>query len=297
MDEAKAAYDRGTTAYRRGDYALAAAEYSKADELAPNEVALQAALEAAVMCDDVPLGMQLLERSRRGPAAGTLANAINAARQKFSGRAGRLRVVCGPTPCTATLDGHPVVIRAAPWVVAGQHRITFTVGGQTEDKNVEVRPDQLVEVRPAGAPAPETSAIPPASGPPAVVWPAAPPGSGEATPQPRRTGPSPWWFWGTVIATGVMGSLAATAASTAKSTHDDFVGKNCKSTASQECQDLAEKGKNDQSSANTAAVLTGIGVVASAVLGIWVVRWSPKAQPSRTAVGFGPTSAVLRVSF
>jgi len=297
VDEAKAAYDRGTTAYRKGDYALAAVEYAKADELAPNDVALQAAIEAAVMCDDVPLGMQLLDRSRRGPAAGTLANAVNIARQKFNGRAGRLRVVCGPTPCTATLDGQPIVIRSAPWIVAGQHRLTLTIGDQIEERNVEVRPDQLVEVRPTGAAASGSAAVPASSGPPVVVWPAAPQGSSEPVAQPRRAGPSPWWFWGTVIATGVMGTIAMTADSAAKSTHEDFVAKNCKTTASQECQDLASEGKGNQSSANAAAVMTGLGVVASAVLGIWVVRWSPKAKPAQAALGIGPTSAVLRLSF
>jgi hypothetical protein len=304
MDEAKGAYDRGTQAYRKGDYALAAAEYSKADELMPNDVALQAALEAAVMCDDVPLGMLLLERSRRSPVTGTLANAVNTAREKFRGRAGRLRVVCGPTPCTATLDGQPVVIRAAPWVVAGRHRVTIKVGEQTEERNVEVRPEQFVEVRPSSAPS--TGPAEPASsasGPPVVEWPAPPPGS-TAAPAPGssagsspRRGPSTWWFWGSLIVTGATGALSVMAASSAKSTHDDFDAKNCKNTASQECQDLASEGKGNQNFANFAFVLTGLGVVATAVVGIWVVRWNSTSKPAQAAVGVSPTGAMLRVSF
>jgi hypothetical protein len=295
-DEAKASYDRGTTAYRRGDYALAASEYARADELMPNDVALQAALESAVLSDDVPLGMQLLDRSRRAPVAGTLAKAVDSARHKFAGRAGRLRLLCGPSPCTATLDSQPFAIRSAPWVVAGQHRITFTVDGQTEERNIEVRPDELVEARPAGAPAaPSAAPATSASAPPVVVWPVAPQGSSQAP--PPRKGPSTWWFWGTVIATGVMGTIAVTTAQSAKSTHDDFESKSCKTTASQECQDLADKGKGNQSGANLTGVLAGLGIVASAVLGIWVVRWDSKTQPAKAAVAVSPTGATLRVSF
>src|SRR4029079_5886075 len=111
------AYDRGTAAHRRGDFAAAATEFALADEIAPSSVALQAALDAAIKADDAALGSDLLERSQRAPVAGALAARVKAASAAFAHRAGRLRAVCAEAPqCLATVDGKPLTIGKPAWV-------------------------------------------------------------------------------------------------------------------------------------------------------------------------------------
>jgi hypothetical protein len=99
------------------------------------------------------------------------------------------------------------------------------------------------------------------------------------------------------MVTGTLGAITALAATGAKQDHEEFVSKNCKNTASEECTNLASQGRGNQNSANTAVVLTGLGVVASAVLGLWVVRWNSTTKPAQAAVGVSPTGATLRLSF
>jgi len=70
--DAHDAYARGTSAYRRGDYAAAAREYAAADALAPNPVALQAAIDATVLGDDPVFGTTLLDRARGEPRTDAL---------------------------------------------------------------------------------------------------------------------------------------------------------------------------------------------------------------------------------
>src|SRR5580693_6760902 len=60
---ARDAFERGSAAYRLGDYARAAAEYARADALDPNPAALRAALDAATLADDPVLGEELIERA------------------------------------------------------------------------------------------------------------------------------------------------------------------------------------------------------------------------------------------
>src|SRR5262249_30308245 len=63
LDAARQAYDRGATAFDNKDYATAARELARADDLVPNNVALVTALKAALRADDAVLGMTLAERA------------------------------------------------------------------------------------------------------------------------------------------------------------------------------------------------------------------------------------------
>src|SRR5438105_8056926 len=109
---AREAYDRGTAAYDRGDYATAARELAAADALAPNPVALQAALDAALRADDPVVGMVLLERSTRFTPDGALAEMIRTARARFAHRTAFVHVACGSAPCVCSIDGATVDARA-----------------------------------------------------------------------------------------------------------------------------------------------------------------------------------------
>jgi hypothetical protein len=68
---AREAYDRGAAAYDAHDYAKAAVELARADELAPNPTTLALALEASIRGRDAPRVMELVERVEKRIPEGT----------------------------------------------------------------------------------------------------------------------------------------------------------------------------------------------------------------------------------
>jgi hypothetical protein len=288
---AKEAYDRGTAAYRRGDYTLAAVEYARADELMPNDVALQAAVEAAVLSDELLLGMELIERSKRGPAEGTLAAALKSARDKFAGRAGRIRVVCGTAPCQAKVDGAPMDVRTMRWFKAGAHKVILIVADQPEEQLIDVHADTVVEVTPRSptlAPRPAASVPPPQS----TASQPTPPASAR---EPSG-GISPAWFWIGTGLTVVVGGFTIASGLDTSSKHDDFAGQGCGQATTGDCSQLAKDGSSAQNRTNILIGATAVAGVTTAVVGLLLVRWSP-TPASSAQVGLGPGQATLHMSF
>ena len=309
---AREAYDRGSAAYRKGDYGLAAHEYARADELMPNDTALQAGLEAAVLSDEVELGMELLERARRGEAGKRLTAAIKAARKKFQGRAGRIRVSCGEAPCTASVDGALIEPRATRWVRVGWRKVAIDIGQVHEEQTVEVKAEQLAEVvassrrsqdnptavEAAAVPATATAdAVPAAPVPVATTEPEATVSQPDAVERAERGGLAPRWFWIGAAVTGVLGGAAGYFAVQSSGKYSDFRRQDCANSYSQECLDLAEEGKAydlDTGLLATTAALAGIG---TAVIGIWFVRWNDAPNAGHAALGLTPGRAHLRLTF
>src|ERR1700689_3145354 len=60
--QARDAYARGAAAYDAQEYAKAAVELARADQLAPNMTALELALQASDRAHDAPLAMELADR-------------------------------------------------------------------------------------------------------------------------------------------------------------------------------------------------------------------------------------------
>ena len=133
---AKLAYDEGTKAYGRGDFRGAAAAFARADALAPNDIALEAALDAAIKAHDPVLGRELLDRAKRTKAEGPLAESIRNAEREFPPDP-------PPAPAPATITPAapaPPPMRAAPppgptglspiWFVASS-AVTAALGGAT----------------------------------------------------------------------------------------------------------------------------------------------------------------------
>ncbi len=127
--QAHQAYERGTSAYRRKDYATAAREYAAADALSPNPVALQAAIDAAVQADDPVLGLQLLERAKGAPRTSALLSTMLVAEQKFAHRTGRIGITCPAQPCLATIDGAAIDPSQPTVVRVGAHSVMVESGG------------------------------------------------------------------------------------------------------------------------------------------------------------------------
>jgi hypothetical protein len=288
--DARAAYERGTAAYKRKDYQAAAAEYTRADTLAPNPVALQAALDATVQADDPVLGSELLERALARRAEGQLAKSIEAARAKFSGRAGRLTVVC--MDCSATLDGTAITTGTAHWTKAGPHAVVITRGASNESKTVQVDGGATVEVSPTPPPKVEPKIEPkvepkiepkvePDPPPPVVVVQSEKPIEKPA----ERSGISPVWFFAGLGATAAFGIVSIAVGADVVDRHAKFVKSGCDRMDVGDCRKQADAGSTE---AAVASVFIGgtIAFGAATILSIFFVQWK---SPVRPAAAIGPT--------
>jgi len=257
---ARDAYERGSSAYRAGDYARAAREFAAADALVPNAVTLRAALDAATLADDAVLGARLLSRVDRGPEDGALGAAIASARARFAHRTGRVVVHCARgVRCLAAIDGAPVKPLAPEIVSVGVHTVSVEGSGPLEQHMVEVLADQAVDVGSS----------------PVVVAPPPPPL--ESPPAPG--GASPAWFFAALAATGVSAGLSIWSGVDTLQRHSSFEAAGClRGPASVTCSDLESAGTSAQTRTNALlGVTAGIGV-GTAVLGLFVVRWRHAAR-------------------
>lgn len=283
---AKEAYERGVEAHKKGDFQRAAEEFARADAIAPSPVALQAAVDEAIIADDPAIGSELVERSQRAPATGELAKSIEKAKAKFAGRAGRVKVGCPEkSTCLATLDGAAVAVGKPVWSRAGQHTVVVQVDGDAQTKLVDVKADQIAEVTPtAKAPTPtptSTPTAPPATAPPP---PPPPPGNGEVKDHPdaqrprdvAKNGLPPIIFWAGAGVTVLLAGAGVTLALVTKSKHDDFVKNDCATAPNPGCKDTSDTGTTTQIVADTALGLTAVAGVATIVIGVAFTDWSGK---------------------
>ncbi|HEY8086208.1 MAG TPA: hypothetical protein VIF09_00135 [Polyangiaceae bacterium] len=260
--QAHAAYERGTAAFRRGDFATAAREYSAADALAPNPVALQAAIDATVQADDPILGEQLLDRARATARVDSLVASMLAAERKFAHRTGRIVLACPAPPCLAAIDGVATPPGVPAVVRVGSHTITLEASGGVTTRVVTVGPDETETIAPGAAPAPAPAPAP-ASAP-------APAPAPSPAPSPPRPGLSPVFFWLASGATVVAGGLTLASGVDTANRHSTFEGT-C-GTDAPGCSHLSADGKSAQLRTNVLLGVTaalGAATLVTAVL----VRW------------------------
>jgi hypothetical protein len=256
---ARAAYDRGARAYDAGKYALAAREFTVADELAPNPVALKYAIQAALKIDDPVLGMRLVERAtQEGADLGTL---VKEARDKFAKRVGRIVLTCPDGPCRARVDGEPA--RSVAWVMPGPHAIEWEPSGRSTipvgaGESVEVTGPSRASSNGVSSPTPTVS---PTSSPPVE-------NSGKGG------GIEPIWFWVGIGVTTI--GLGATIASGADTLHQHTLFAAHPNATTQ------QDGQAAQLRTNVLLGLTGALAITTAGLGLFAVKWTDgnKAQAS-----------------
>ena len=285
-EDARAAYDRGAAAHARADYRAAASEFAQADALAPNAVALKAALDEALLADDPELGMQLVERARvRAPGDASLAPSVRDATRRFAGRTGRVKVDCGGRSCAATIDARAMEPAAPMIVLVGPHRIAIAEGGRVTSKDVVVAGDREVDVvLPAPAPPPELHA---------------PPSPASARPHPAHgaSGLSPAWFVAAAAATVVAGGLAIASGIDTANQHSTFVGRGCDHGADSTCSGLAADGVGAQTRTDVLAAITGaLGVTAVSLA--FLVHWrSASTEPASASLVIGDRAVAVRFLF
>jgi hypothetical protein len=288
--EAHEAYDRGTRAYRRGDYATAAREYAAADALSPSPVALQAALDAAVLADDPVLGVELVDRAKEAPRTNALALSILTAQRKFARRTGRIHVACGAAAaCIASIDGaavdpaHPVIVRV------GAHTVIVESGGAATTRDVTVGPDEVIEVAPAAGTAPAAATASGAATAPASA-PAPEAASAPVVATESSRGISPVWFYVGLGATGIAGAASIVSGADTASQHSHFASDCTQGREASNCGGLASSGQSAQTRTNVLIGATA-GLAAVTAVTLFFVRWH------ETRVGVSPVGVTAAGRF
>jgi hypothetical protein len=276
--DAHDAYARGTSAYRRGDYAAAAREYAAADALAPNPVALQAAIDATVMGDDPVFGTTLLDRARGEPRTDALLTTMLTAEKKFAHRVGRIRLQCPSAPCLAAIDGAAAVAGDPVVVRVGSHAVTLEAAGTLVQRVVTVAPDETIVVGPDPAPpVPTASSL--SLPPPTPRSPAPRPPKPTPVAAASRGGLSPVWFYAGLGVTAVAGAVTIASGVDTSNQHASFE-RTCPGPSS--CHDLASSGQNAQLRTNVMlGVTAGLGALTLAT--VLLVRWHDASLSVGTA--------------
>ena len=240
---ARASYDRGVALFAAKDYAGAARAFAEADATARNDIALGAAIDAAIRADDPILGMELVERA---DGRASIAN-VAEARARFGKRIGRVRVTC--SGCTATLDGTSLPIGKARIVAPGAHALLLEQNGKHEARELSVAPGESREI--AWAPPLDKTAV-----------------------RAQPGGISPAWFFIGAGTTAALGVVTTISAFSARDTHREFEDRGCPRLETSGCRDLADRGTSQQRLTNILFGASILAAGATTVLGLYAVRWS-----------------------
>lgn len=310
--DAKAAYQRGVAAHKRGDEAAAAREFAAADAALPNATALLAALQAVAKTDDAPLAADLLDRKKR-EADAKVAEAAAAVEARFKDRLGWVHLDCGSAPsCDAQLGERAFGSGTDVRVAAGTHTIRVRRGEADVPVMVTVRAGGVAKVVPpetpvpagtVAAPAPAVTAPPPApstipSAPATIVPPSVAPAP-TPTPSPfvdpLRTKPLPPLvvYAGGAVAVGAgVAGIAVLVHAGSKAT--DFEEAGCKGStppASSDCKGRASTGRTLDVVGN-ALLLGGAALGLGTVLvSAFLVDWRGKGTVSVAPVPGGAVGA------
>jgi hypothetical protein len=290
---ARAAYAEGTRAYDAGDPSTAAEHFARADRLAPNPAALEAALRAALRADDPVLGMDLVRRAKGREIEGTAAELVEQARAEFQQRVGKLVIVCAPCR-SITLDGKPAETGRMRWVGSGPHLVELDWGEGSERRLVTVAAGKTVRFTPSRDERAADAAV--GDEAPSAEAPAKPRSTATTTPHapPPIRGLSTGWFWATAAVGGALGAAAIASAVDTADRHEAYV-------AAPTLQAAAD-GKAAQTRTHVLLGFTGAAAVSAAVMGIVAVRWRDPAPPPGQLTGSvqparGGATATLRGRF
>lgn len=275
VGRARDAYDRGVRAHAAGDHAAAAKAFAEADDLAPTMASLEAALEAAMRADDAVLGAQLLERSASRPERdASLSRSIEAARKRFEGRTGMIRVDCrSSSTCLVSIDGRASDASKPIVVMVGTHTLVV--------QRDEERFERLVEVLPGGV------ARVTGSDGMAATLPTTP--SRPVPVKPSPSGISPVWFFIGLGATTVAGTLATLSGVDANKMHDSFESAGCSIASSgpkaSDCAARSDQGASATLRTNLLLGATALLAVNTAIAGTFFVRWSSSPSGGVATMG------------
>jgi hypothetical protein len=149
VEAARAEYDQGAADLEAGRFTSAVEHFAKADELAPNPLALELALRATLRSDSAVLAMTLADRADARRVQPALARQVRA---RFAPQTGRVVVRCPESvACTARIDGRSMQPESPQWVTAGAHELELSFGEHVERNTIRVGPGATIDVRPFAA--------------------------------------------------------------------------------------------------------------------------------------------------
>jgi hypothetical protein len=251
LAEASALYERGVEAHRRGDRCGAAVHLGEADLRVPDAAALEAALGAALGCDDPTVAMPIAARADGRALSERAASLAHQIRARHGPRAGRIVIRC--ERCEARIDGVPAAADVERWVLVGDHEVAVTAGGLETRRDVRVEPGAVVTLMQLDPPPAAPPAPPPAPPPPS------PP------PPDEPAGLSPAWFWIGLATTAAVGAAALASAVDTANKHDAFDAA--------PSQALAADGMAAETRTNVLfGVTAGLGATV-ALVGLLAVDW------------------------
>lgn len=296
---ARQAYDEASEAYKRRDYEAAATLFGKADTIAPNPVALEQAIRAAVRADKPVIGMDLVRRALKREADGTLLEAAEEGRAAFQDRVGKLQVSCGS--CSVRVDEVAATPGRIQSLEVGWHLVELAGAGEPERRMVQVHARKTTRVSPRSEPASSAAEEPAVAKAPAAKPAAEEPATPEATPQkteksaapPRAavdhsTGESPAWFWIGAGTTAAFGLATIISAVDTGNRHDEYV-----KTPSPE---NADSGQSAQTRTHAFLGLTAATGIATAFIGAVAVRWTDPATKITGALHPTPGGAAATLT-
>ncbi len=303
--DAKAAYQRGVAAHKRGDEAASAHEFAAADAALPNRTALLAALQAVNKTDDASLAADLLERRNRetDPKVAEAAAAVEA---RFQDRLGWVRLECGAgAPCDAQLGERKLEPGADVRVAAGNQTLRIHRGETEVSVTVTVQPGSTSRVSAPAATAPSATA-PAATAPTPTPPPLAsaavevPPARPPLVFEPGRAKPLPpfvvYLGGAAAVAAGISG-IAVIVHAGARAT--DFEDAGCTGSsppAASDCKSRASTGRTLDVVGNAlllGGAALGLGTV---LLSAFFVDWRGKGTVSAGPVPGGAVGA-YRIEF
>lgn len=265
------AYERGARAFGQGSYAVAATEFTRADELRPAPAALEAALKAAILAEDAVLAITLADRAQTRAPSEAIAAQTARARDRFAHKVGRLVLRCAD-PCSAKVGNESVPIGAGRYYLAGNYVIEITAGGSAELFAVQLPGGADMEWKPPSkTPPPALSQSSAATMlPTASVAPRSTATQGPLSPPPSRL--SPIWFGLLTGVTAVSAGLTIGFGVDTLSQHDAFTKAPTAAGAA--------SGQDAQLRTNLLLGVTTASLVGAAIVGYLAFRAAPSARSS-----------------
>jgi hypothetical protein len=225
---AEAAYDRGTRAYRGGDYAQAARWYETANELAPAAAAVLQAIRAHARAGNTlragTLIQHVVDEYGEDRARRYIRHLHDAERDGF-------KVTISCTDCTIELDGEAEVFRTfflAPDVAHSVVAI-FEDGRSEEEVQGAAGTSREITLEPPPPP-PEPVAVAPVERP--------------APPPEESSGISPWFFISGLVLTAAAGGVAVWSWLDTLSAADEYELEIATNGPTQRARDMLDSGRD-----------------------------------------------------
>lgn len=283
------AFDHGREAYKSEEYVEAAEQFEKADTNAPSPAALELAIRARDKAGELDRAATLMALAlKRHPEDGNLLKLAPELSRRATAELFELSATCDQ-PCDLTVGGKIVHgaadTRRTLYMKPGA--VTVRAGwsdnrSDSKQLQAEAGGKGVAAFLAPTSPAAATMAQEPTE-----------PAAAAAQPDPARdqgsekksSGWSPTIFFVGVGVTAVVGGITVwSGIDTLNNPGSDKVEEACK-TPGKECDDLYQKGVDNQNRTNILIGATAVVGVATALIGILATDWSGGKSEPKTAAG------------